>query len=168
MTTTHYTPMCIFWISGSGQGNKNICSSLVNLKITNYIWWRWLYVWEEDKIWLYSRLGDCHISAVSPGVQEPWSGQWTLAPVSGAEEGESDMKLDTRSGHCHWIPRYEVDTGAAGCFDLHLIGGSHSPEPEVVTGRENRGNILRRFWSNQMWHRIASVFCLLFRYEKSR
>ena len=69
----------------------------------------------------------------------------TVAPVSGAEEGESDMKLDTRSGHCHWIARYEVDTGAAGCFDLHLIGGSHSPEPADVTGRENRGNILRRF-----------------------
>ena len=54
--------------------------------------------------------------------------------VSGAEEGESDMKLDTRSGH--WIARYEVDTGAAGCCDLHLIGGSHSPEPEDVTGEK--------------------------------
>ena len=56
--------------------------------------------------------------------------------VSGAEEGESDMKLDTRSGHCHWIARYEVDTGAAGCCDLHLIGGSHSPEPADVTGEK--------------------------------
>ena len=72
---------------------------------------------------------------MSPGVQEPLSGQWTLALVSGAEEGESDTKLDTRSGHCHWIARYEVDTGA-GCFDLHLIGGSHSPEPEDVTGEK--------------------------------
>ena len=67
------------------------------------------------------------------------SGQWTV--VSGAEERESDMKLDTRSGHCHWIarywiPRYEVDTGAAWCFDLHLIGGSHSPEPAYVTGEK--------------------------------
>ena len=77
------------------------------------------------------------VISVQRGVQKPWSGQWTV--VSGAEEGESDMKLDTRSGHWiarYWIPRYEVDTGAAGCFDLHLIGGSHSPEPADVTGEK--------------------------------
>ena len=28
-----------------------------------------------------------------------------------------------------------MDTGA-GCFDLHLIGGSHSPEPADVTGEK--------------------------------
>ena len=90
-----------------------------------------LTVWKEDKIWLYSRLGDCRIR---PGIQEPWSGQWTL--VSGAEEGESDMKLDTRSRHWiarYWIQRYWI--GRYWCWVLWSSSDWRQPQ-SGASGRD--------------------------------